>query len=239
MLFKFGVLCFSSCSIVYYSKTGIVKEHPLKLGNFNSLLCPCHVVCIKEERKKIRSARYLTTKKFLCQYSDGSFHIVKLSLENSLGESANNITIEHSPSSLVKQNVGDFLLFTHSSSYSQLFISSPFENTQTKWIDIAEKNSNINGIELNLRNYYDSVGSNIDEEQLPCLGSITHGYLHSFNMTRDSRLVCTSFSGSFNQYTQHIKGAARFSVCQSGSRLVPFMPLSENSIIEGSPDLFV
>nr|CAG4710701.1 unnamed protein product [Naegleria fowleri] len=234
---NFGVLCMSSYGFSYYSRNGLLIDCPIDMANVNSLVCPCHVTMLDERKRKCGSCNYETSRTLCCLYSDGSVFVVFLTLKHALAAEVKTAEITYKRALIPKLQVGELLAFHYDQNLYKIFISSPYENTQTKWLELSILNQN--NITIQVRNYYESVGSNIDEEQLPCLGTITHSLFQTFNGSRDSRLACTSFSGSHNQYSQYVRGAARFSVCQMGSRLIPFMPLTEGSIIEGSPEILV
>jgi len=236
-MFKLGTLCLSSKSFYFVTRKGIISECTIDHG-FNSLVSPCCVVLLESLRKKIGSGKYCTKKLFATLFSDGSLFLISMIIDHALLSEDVKVNIKFKKLNQEQQKVGEILI-TRDDSQCLLFISSPYENCQTGWIEL----SNITECEVGkcgvvYKNYYDSVGSTIDEEQVPCLGTITHSLYHDIQ-GRDGRLVCCSFSGSHNQYCQHVRGTARFSVCQNGSRLIPFMPMSDSSIIEGSPEIVV
>ncbi|KAG2392659.1 hypothetical protein C9374_011384 [Naegleria lovaniensis] len=234
---NYGVLIMSSYGFSYYCRNGLLTDCQVDMANVNSLVCPCHVVLLEEQRKKCGACTFELSKTLCCLYSDGSVVVLFLTLEHSIAADVKKAKITNKKAVIPKQQVGELLAFHCGQNNYKIFISSPYENTQTKWIELSILKHN--DITAHVRNYYDSIGSNIDEEQLPCLGTITHSHFHNFKGSRDSRLACTSFSGSHNQYCQYVRGAARFSVCQMGSRLIPFMPITQGSIIEGSPEIIV
>ncbi|KAL9642739.1 hypothetical protein ABK040_009816 [Willaertia magna] len=242
----YGMLCINTSGFLYYNNEGLMTESSIENRLTNSLVSPCHCELLFVNKQTLRVSsriKQIIDFNLLILFSDGSLYNCSIRRQKYFDSKKVEVRID------AKRIVTDLIkignIYTILTSKEEgfeiynLYIISPYENPQHQWVQISVSVSSEGMRRITstqLKNYYAGVGSTIDEEQLPCLGTILHCF-HQTPLNRDPRLICCSYSGSHNQYCQYVRGVPRISICQLGSRLIPFLPVSDEAMVEGMPTM--